>query len=205
MELKNYQKQVIADLQQYLTCLDETESAEKAYNKFWEDKGCTVGMNGLPVYRNEIHHTPHICFKVPTGGGKTFLAAASIKPILDHMPYTKAKVVVWLVPSDAILEQTTKNLQNPNHPYHQKLAADFGGKLNIYTKQQILNAQNFNPSAVSDQLSIIILSYDSLRSKTKENRKLFQENGGLAQYSSFGGQFHMFCNHSVYGSASREY
>ena len=185
MELKNYQKQVIADLQQYLTCLDETESAEKAYNKFWEDKGCTVGMNGLPVYRNEIHHTPHICFKVPTGGGKTFLAAASIKPILDHMPYTKAKVVVWLVPSDAILEQTTKNLQNPNHPYHQKLAADFGGKLNIYTKQQILNAQNFNPSAVSDQLSIIILSYDSLRSKTKENRKLFQENGGLAQFPAY--------------------
>ena len=29
------------------------------------------------------------------------------------------------VPSDAILTQTTLNLQNPDHPYRQKLNADF--------------------------------------------------------------------------------
>ena len=185
MELKKYQKQVIADLQDYLTCLDETESAQKAYDKFWMEKGYVPGEYGLPKYQNDIKHTPRICFKVPTGGGKTLLAAASLKPIFDHMPEHKEKVVVWLVPSDAILEQTTKNLQNPEHPYHQRLAADFGGKLSIYTKQQILNAQNFNPSTVSDQLSVIILSYASLKANSKDRRKLCQENGALAQFPAY--------------------
>ena len=182
MELKNYQKTVITDLNHYLDHLNLTHSADKAFRDFWLDKGITVGENLIPAYKNTIQNTPHICFKVPTGGGKTYLAAAAIKPILSSMPETKQKLIVWLVPSDTILEQTTKSLQNPDHPYHQKLAADFGGKLTIYTKQQILNGQNFSPAALSDQLSLIILSYDSLRSKTKENRKLYQENGSLASF-----------------------
>ena len=182
MELKNYQKTVITDLKCYLNHLNRTHSADTAYRDFWLDKGITVGENLIPAYKNTIQNTPHICFKVPTGGGKTYLAAAAIKPILSSMPETKQKLIVWLVPSDTILEQTTKNLQNPDHPYHQKLAADFGGKLAIYTKHQLLNGQNFSPAALSDQLSLIILSYDSLRSKTKENRKLYQENGSLASF-----------------------
>lgn len=182
MELKNYQKTVITDLKCYLNHLNRTHSADTAYRDFWLDKGITVGENLIPAYKNTIQNTPHICFKVPTGGGKTYLAAAAIKPILSSMPETKQKLVVWLVPSDTILEQTTKNLQNPDHPYHQKLAADFGGKLAIYTKHQLLNGQNFSPAALSDQLSLIILSYDSLRSKTKENHKLYQENGSLASF-----------------------
>ena len=183
MELKNYQKKVIEDLKNYLNKITESGDYEKAYSLFWSEKGITVGTQIFPKYNNEIKNTPHICFKVPTGGGKTFIAANSIKPVFDAMPSAKTKAVVWLVPSDAILEQVTKNLTDPNHPYRQAISRDFGGRVEIYTKQQLLNGQNFNPTSVREHLSIFILSYDSIRSSKKDGRKVYQENGNLAEFS----------------------
>ena len=43
--------------------------------------------------------------------------------------------------------------------------------------------QYFNPSAVTEQLSIMVLSYDSFRTNKKEGRKAFQENSNLAAFA----------------------
>ena len=185
MELKNYQKKVIADLNRFLSLLNTTLNITQAYKTFWQEQNIPVGYNGVPAYNNIISGTPHICFKVPTGGGKTFLACNSIKPVFDALPFKKAKVVVWLVPSDAILEQTVKCLHNTDHPYRQKIDTDFGGRVEVFTKPQLLNGQNFNPTSVNEQLSILVLSYDSFRSTNKEGRKVYQENGNLAQFPKF--------------------
>ena len=48
-------------------------------------------------------------------------------------------MVVWLAPSDAIIEQTVNTLSNVNHPYRQKIDQDFAGKVGIYTKEQLKN------------------------------------------------------------------
>ncbi len=184
MELKPYQKAVISDLTRYLQLLNEKHSTSKAYTALWNEKNVLVdgGVNGMPFYRTQIPGTPGVCFKVPTGGGKTFLAASSIKPIFDSMPVSRAKAVVWLVPSDAILTQTYAALSNPDHPYRQKIDTDFGSRVEVYSKTQLLNGQNFNPTAVVEQLSIFVLSYDSFRTSKKDGRKAFQENGNLATF-----------------------
>jgi len=90
---------------------------------------------------------------------------------------------VWLVPSDAILTQTAKSLKNPQHPYRQKIDVDFGGRVEVYTKQELLNGQNFNPTAVTEQLSVMVLSYDSFRGRGKEVLKAYQENSNLAEFA----------------------
>lgn len=183
MELKTYQKNVIGDLARFLSLLTEKGSASKAYNALWEEKNVNVGMGGLPYYHYNLQGgVPDVCFKVPTGGGKTFIAASSIKAIYDAMPTVTAKAVVWLVPSDAILTQTYAALSNPHHPYRQKIDVDFGGAVEVYSKAQLLNGQNFNPTAVTEQLSIFVLSYDSFRTSKKEGRKAYQENGNLATF-----------------------
>ena len=183
MELKTYQKNVIADLSRFLSLLTETGSASKAYNALWNEKSVNVGINGLPNYHYNLSgHVPDVCFKIPTGGGKTFVAASSVKTIYDAMPTVTAKAVVWLVPSDAILTQTYAALSNPDHPYRQRLDVDFGGRVEVYSKAQLLNGQNFNPTAVAEQLSVFVLSYDSFRASKKEGRKAFQENGNLATF-----------------------
>ena len=186
MELKKYQKKVIADLKRYIELLQETHSLDKAYNAFWGERGVMVGgYSGMQPYKSVLPNIPEVCFKVPTGGGKTFLACNAIKTIFDFMWETPTKAVVWLVPSDAILEQTINSLSNPYHPYRQKLDVDFGARVAIYSKEQLLNGQNFNPTSVREQLSIFVLSYDSFRT-TKKNQvkhKAYQENGNLSSFA----------------------
>jgi type III restriction enzyme len=47
-----------------------------------------------------------------------------------------------------------------------------------------LQGSNFNPSVVKDQLTIIVMSFSSLRSRKIEDRKVYQENGQLASFAS---------------------
>lgn len=179
MELKSYQKKVIADLTRYLELLNETKSDAAAFRLFWQEKSAPT----LGRYQNVIPGVPNLCFKVPTGGGKTFIACNAVRPIFDALPATKTKAVVWLVPSDAILTQTAKALKDTSHPYRQKIDVDFGGRVEVYTKQELLNGQNFNPTAVTEQLSVMVLSYDSFRGRGKEGLKAYQENSNLAEFA----------------------
>ena len=177
MEMKGYQKAVIADLTHYLELLNKTQNYMTAFEQFWREKSAP----GLGRYQNVIPGVPNLCFKVPTGGGKTFIACNAVRPIFDALPATKTKAVVWLVPSDAILTQTAKALKDTSHPYRQKIDVDFGGRVEVYTKQELLNGQNFNPTAVTEQLSVMVLSYDSFRGRGKEVLKAYQENSNLAE------------------------
>lgn len=184
MELKKYQNRVIADLEDYLTQVNEQPTLSDAFKVFWESRQIEVGTPQMPGYQNVIDGVPHVCYKVPTGGGKTFLACASVKPIFEALPPTRKQAVVWLVPSDSILTQTLAALKNPSHPYRQKLNTDFGGRVEVYSKEELLAGQNFSPSTVAEQLSVMVLSYDSFRTRTKDGRKAYQANGNLASFAT---------------------
>ena len=87
------------------------------------------GMELLENAKPQLVHNQFAATKpLPTGGGKTYIAASSLRTIFDAMPQRRAKAVVWLVPSEAILTQTRKALENPDHPYRQRLDVDFGGR-----------------------------------------------------------------------------
>ena len=187
MELNSYQREVMGNLSAYLSALNETGNLDKAWLKYWNDQDVAVGLGSgsVPGYRNSIKGVPHVCMKVPTGGGKTFMACAAVRRIFDALPQGKPKMIVWLVPSDPILVQTTTNLMNPDHPYTRRLNADFGGRVGVFTKEMLLNGQNFTPDTVHEQLTVCILSYGSLRidSKKKDVRKVYQENGNLKNFA----------------------
>lgn len=189
MELNSYQREVMGNLSAYLSALNETGDLNKAWQKYWSDQDVAVGLGtgSVPGYRNSIKGVPHVCMKVPTGGGKTFMACAAVRRIFDALPQGKPKMVVWLVPSDPILVQTTTNLMNPDHPYTRRLNADFGGRVGVFTKEMLLNGQNFTPDTVHEQLTVCILGYGSLRidSKKKDVRKVYQENGNLKNFADY--------------------
>jgi type III restriction enzyme len=184
VELKKFQKAVISDLSEYLDFLPKM-SASDAFSAFWAAKDVPLQIG--EHYRDTLGGVPNVCVKVPTGGGKTFIACASVALIFDSLPHTKTKAVVWLVPSDSILEQTLTNLQNTAHSYRERLNADFQYRVQVYAKAELLNGQNFSPSSVTQQLSVFVLSYDSFRTSKKEGRKAYQENGNLAAFAEFFG------------------
>ncbi|MCQ5209653.1 MAG: DEAD/DEAH box helicase family protein [Megasphaera massiliensis] len=185
MELKTYQKQVMDHLADYLTSLQETNSLKEAWKNYWEKQDIAVGDGGVPSYNDAIEGVPHVCMKVPTGGGKTFMACASLKYLFDNLPPDRPKVVVWLVPSNAILAQTVRNLSTPGHPYRQRLERDFQNRVEVCTKEMLLSGQNFSPDTVREMLTVCVLSYDSLRikSRKKDIRKVYQENGNLNRFA----------------------
>ncbi|MCD7831749.1 MAG: DEAD/DEAH box helicase family protein [Firmicutes bacterium] len=187
MELKNYQKTVMGNLTSYMDALNDNAGLNSAWRAYWAGQDIAVGMGGVPTYNNVINGVPHVCTKVPTGGGKTFIACAAVRKIFDAMPSDKPRVVVWLVPSDPILVQTIKTLSDVNHPYRQRLDMDFAGRVGIYTKEMLLNGQNFSPDTVQEMLTVCILSYGSLRidSRKKDVRKVYQENGNLFRFAEY--------------------
>lgn len=180
MELKSYQQSVIADLEAYLATLAETPDLRVAFKSFWAQKGVAAD-----AYKNNVPGVPHVCVKVPTAGGKTFIAVNALRPIFDAFGAsnpTRAQVVVWLVPSLTILEQTVKNLNDSSHPYRQRLNALFKNRVAVYERRELLQGAGFSSDVVREQLSIIVMSFDSLRAKRKEDRKIYQDNGNLASF-----------------------
>ena len=70
----------------------------------------TLPVNGLPGM-------PYVCLRLPTGGGKTFVACHAVSITASELLKTESPIVLWLVPSNAIRDQTLNALKNPNHPY----------------------------------------------------------------------------------------
>lgn len=182
MELKQYQRRVMGDLRKYLNLIRREGDYQRAFATFWAERGVQTGEGGMRGYHEDIPGVPHVCFKVPTGGGKTFLAANSVKPLMEHLPGPRIQAVVWLVPSDSILSQTLEALKNPDHPYRQQLDADFGGRVAIYSKDEAMMGQNFNPVTVSEQLSVLVLSYDSFRAARTDWLRAYQQNSAMMPF-----------------------
>ena len=192
MELKPYQQQVINDVSLFLEQVQETKDVKDAFYNFWVQHPRTplfpFSGNAIEPYKNNVPRVPNICIKVPTAGGKTFIACNAIKTIFDTFAYDKPKAVVWLVPSITILDQTYKNLKDPTHEYRQKINSHFGNKVEVFDKAGLLQGSGFNATSVKEQLNIFVLSFDSIRTSNKEGRKVFEQNGSLQSFESLLGK-----------------
>ena len=90
---------------------------------------------------------PHICFKVPTGGGKTLLAAAALERLNRQTGLT-----LWIVPSKAIYAQTKAALWNREHPYRQMLERASAGRVKMLEKDD-----PFNRDDIVNYLCVMLL------------------------------------------------
>jgi type III restriction enzyme len=185
MELKKYQQAVLDDLDLYIEELEKQPTIKAAFRTYWANKGVsvdTLDSEYLRPYNDEITGVPNVTIKVPTAGGKTYLACRALKHIFKTYTENKPKVVVWFVPSDPILKQTYKNLTNPNHPYRHAIDVDFGSKVQIVNKESALVGENIQPLQLKENLTIFVLSVQSFASNNKEGRKARRENENLADH-----------------------
>lgn len=193
MELKPYQQQVINDLDRFLEYVTEYRNSAKAFNRYWEDRVGKYQVNpdgsvsGMRPYKNNIPGATQIAIKVPTAGGKTFIACHAVHSIFKSFEASKPKAVVWLVPWSNLLQQTAGNLSNPTHPYREKLNALFGNRVEVFEKEQLLQATGFNPTSVKEQLNIFVFNFSSIRinSRKKDDRKVYEQNGALETFRDF--------------------
>ena len=87
-----------------------------------------VGHSYNPDAFGEV---PCVCLRIPTGGGKTLLAAHAIATLAREWLASDAPVALWLVPSDTIRSQTLRALQTAGHPYRDALEASYGTDVRV--------------------------------------------------------------------------
>lgn len=195
MELKKYQEETLRDLAQYINVLNESNSLSVAYSQYWEQRGVSIsGIDNdyLRPYINSVNNVPRVTLKVPTAGGKTFIACNAIKTIMDSLQIgAPNKVVAWFVPSDTILKQTLEKLQDVEHPYRQRLDALFNHRVIVVDKESALMGQGLTPANMHDNLIIFVLSAQSFvetirakKDKTSEQAKprVYRENGNFIEH-----------------------
>lgn len=137
MELKPYQQDVIKDIENYLSYLQKHINPAKAFNEFWSDRVGAYNpltQSGMKPYKDNIPGAVHIAVKVPTAGGKTFIACNALYTFNKYFNQGNAKAVVWLVPWSNLLQQTYNNLNNPSHPYREKSTVFLDIKLKYIKK-----------------------------------------------------------------------
>ena len=161
LELKMYQLGALENFSRWLDVLEEARNASETaiealkqagvdipdemhnYPKtVWQKLSETGGIAesaGEYVSRTDAANRPipHICFKVPTGGGKTLLATAALERL-----HRQTGLTLWIVPSKAIYEQTKAALWNREHPYRQMLERASGGRVKMLEKDDPFNSSD---------------------------------------------------------------
>lgn len=117
---------------------------------------------------------PNACLKVPTAGGKTFLAASSVARIQAKFLARNTGFVLWVVPNEAIYRQTLKRLSDRADFLRQVLDRAAAGRVRILTKDSPLDARDAQAN-----LCVMVLMLQSANRETKESLRLFRDRGNV--------------------------
>lgn len=117
---------------------------------------------------------PNAVLKVPTGGGKTWLAVSGVSRIMGRYLERNTGFVLWIVPNEAIYRQTLKHLRDRQHPYRQALDRAAVGRVRIMEKTDRLDARD-----VETHLCVMLLMLQSANRDTKESLRMFRDRGDV--------------------------
>ena len=129
----------------------------------------------------ELSDIPYVCLRLPTGGGKTLLAAHSIAIARDTWVEKDYPLVVWLVPTDKIRQQTAEALKQPRHSYRQALDEAFDGRVRVF---DIADFTHIRPHDLRDHCCIVVGTIQTLRVKNTSGRKVYAHNENLEPHFS---------------------
>jgi type III restriction enzyme len=173
--LKDYQTKLLDAYQEFLARTRELNSPAEA---FAESTRAEFG-HALPyVPLPNADEVPYVCLRVPTGGGKTRLAAQAIARVNKAFLPTDNALVLWLVPSDPIREQTLYSLRTEGELLHGDLRSLFGAVhvLDIdealYMTSATLNSAN----------TIIVATMQSFKREGPEGLRVNRQNGALMSH-----------------------
>ena len=198
MELKIYQQNTLDAFSRWLEELSEAQNTSTTAIKVLRQAGIDVIPNELHNYPQTawqnlkqkggvaltagdyISRTddaerpiPHVCFKVPTGGGKTLLAASALERL-----HRQRGLTLWIVPTKAIYAQTKTALWNKQHPYRKMLERASAGQVKMLEKEE-----SFNRDDIANYLCVMLLMLPAAnRQKGREFLRMFKDTG---KYPSF--------------------
>ena len=146
----------------------------KAWERMAADKGVPGGRAFSPRASGDGQPVPNVTLKVPTGGGKTYLACAALSRIFGRYVSANVGMVLWIVPNEAIYTQTLKALRVRDHAYRQTLDRAAAGRVRILEKGDTLNRAD-----LAANLCIMVLMLQSSNRENQESLRLFRDRGDV--------------------------
>jgi len=117
--LKDYQTRALDSLRDFLRQCSKDGRPEGAFQEVQVRNG-RPPVPYIPVHVQGLRpEMPYVCLRLPTGGGKTLLACHASGIAMGELLHAERAVVLWLVPSNTILDQTADALRDPRHPYRR--------------------------------------------------------------------------------------
>ena len=158
-------------LQQRRVSTTPGDGGEAPYrDTFAKAEGATVGV-------------PHVCLRIPTGGGKTLLGAHAIgrvaRAIGPHYPWGPYPVVLWLTPTDIIRRQTLNALQQADHPYALALAEHFGVNVTVLALEQFTS---LSPDVWGHQAVVLVATIQTFRINETLKRLAYSFDDALPRH-----------------------
>ena len=127
-------------------------------------------LSGRTYNADPFGEVPCVCLRIPTGGGKTLMAAHAVPLLAREWRATDAPVVVWLVPSDTIRSQTLKALQSAGHPYREALEAAYGAGVRVCELEDLANIA---PSDWGQRAVVVVATIQSFRIDDTDKRNVY--------------------------------
>jgi len=172
---KIYQQQVLDSVEAYFKACHELPSPSIAFTatteRLWGRGNPYNPLSGFPA------DMPYFCLRVPTGGGKTWLAAKSVQLVNTHLLRTENSVILWLVPSKPIREQTIKALKDRSHPYHAALRET--GPITVLDLEE---AKSVTRATLDTSTTVIVATRQAFQVEEEECRKVYQSSGALMHH-----------------------
>jgi len=169
MKLKEYQDTSLDKLETYLLTA-RMYGAKSAFYK-------CIAEDSKQHYKSPVglEDVPHVCLRIPTGGGKTVLAAHTVKRAARSYMEKDYPVVLWMVPTNTIRKQTLDALRNPRHSYRETLDDAFNMRVAVF---DIAEFEQIRPQDFTESVCVIVSTFGALRvddDKT-ESRRIYSNN-----------------------------
>tara|TARA_B100000676_G_scaffold253910_1_gene259929 strand:- start:5148 stop:7769 length:2622 start_codon:yes stop_codon:yes gene_type:complete len=175
LALKQYQRRSLASLEHFLE-LARVEGAASAFGKA-VDEGLIDEYKPMPG----LPHVPYVCLRIPTGGGKTVMGAHIIQAASRSLLERQFPLVMWMVPTTQIKDQTLEAFSDPRHPYRQELDDAFGGQVAVF---DVADFSQIRPADLGTKVCIVISTVAALRVENKEGRKVYDYHEELEPHFS---------------------
>ena len=176
LPLKQYQSRALDSFRQFMRRCGNLEDIKTAFYKTTEEAfGFSCEYHAIDGALSEV---PYVCLRVPTGGGKTFMACHAIDIATQEYKHADFSLVLWLVPTTPILNQTLDALRDVDHPYRRALDAAFSN----VTVKTVEEALNMSLADVSGSTCIILATMQSFRRDNTDGLRVFRSNGALMPF-----------------------
>ncbi len=131
----------------------------------------SLGINDpLPYRHYSFGETPYVCLRLPTGGGKTVLASHTIRVATRSYLEQEFPMVLWLVPTKTIRQQTLEALKQSGHPYRFELDRAFDHQVRILDIDEV---NQIRPQDIGSKTIVVVSTMASLRVTETNKRNVY--------------------------------